>query len=438
MNNSTDQALLIAAKAQTPLDQRRFDQQQPALMPATAGRRLPRRPLGPLTAAMSAGMPADPHGTPGGRPSRRLAGSPADAKLTGRLEPPGRRRAGILTAAVLAGLMLVAGAACSDDDGNAAETAGQSDAEASEAADDADSGAAAGDGAESTGGDDSAGSAEGDADGAIDEADETSEADRPSRVVSISPTATETLWAIGAGDQVVAVDSFSYYPEGTPVTDIEGWNPNIEVIAGYEPDLVVMQTSAEVEASLKALGIEVLAQPAAASLEDAYAQISEIGAAVGRQDEAAALAQQMRSQIDDLVALAPEGSGLSYYHELDNTLYSVTGSTFIGEVYALFGLRNVADPADEDGASFGYPQLSEEFIFDSDPDLIFLADTICCGQDAETVAARPGWDQLSAVRNGNVVELDDDVVSRWGPRLVDFVADIAMAIDALAGTGGAA
>jgi len=182
----------------------------------------------------------------------------------------------------------------------------------------------------------------------------------------------------------------------------------------------------------------VLAQPAAAGIEDAYAQIAEIGAAVGREAEAAALVAQMLSRISELVALAADGSGLSYYHELDNTLYSVTGSTFIGEVYALFGLRNVADPAEEDGASFGYPQLSEEFIFDSDPDLIFLADTICCGQDAETVAARPGWDQLSAVRNGNVVELDDDVVSRWGPRLVDFVADIAMAIDALAGTGGAA
>lgn len=388
MNNPTDQAPPIAAKAQTRLDQRRCkQQQQPALMPATAGRRLPRRPLDPLTAA----MPADPHGTPGGRPSRCLAGSPADAKLTDRLEPPGRRRRlGILTAAVLAGLMLVAGAACSEDDGNAAEPA------------------------------------------------EQSAADRPRRIVSISPTATETLWAIGAGDQVVAVDSFSYYPEGTPVTDIEGWNPNVEVIAGYEPDLVVMQSSAEVEASLKALGIEVLAQPAAAGIEDAYAQIAEIGAAVGREAEAAALVAQMLSRISELVALAADGSGLSYYHELDNTLYSVTGSTFIGEVYALFGLRNVADPAEEDGASFGYPQLSEEFIFDSDPDLIFLADTICCGQDAETVAARPGWDQLSAVRNGNVVELDDDVVSRWGPRLVDFVADIAMAIDALAGTGGAA
>ncbi len=251
---------------------------------------------------------------------------------------------------------------------------------------------------------------------------------QPSRILSISPTATETLWAIGAGDQVIAVDSLSTYPEGTPVTDIEAWNPNIEVIAGYEPDLVVMQTSAEVQAAFEAIGIEVLAQPAAASIDDVYAQIAEIGGAVGRPDEAVELAGQMRSAIDGLIAGAADGSEFSFYHELDNTLYSVTSGTFIGEVYSLFGLRNVADPADPDGASFGYPQLSDEFLLDADPDLIFLADTLCCAQDASTVAARPGWDQLAAVRNGNVIELDDDVASRWGPRIVDFVDAIAAAL----------
>ena len=91
--------------------------------------------------------------------------------------------------------------------------------------------------------------------------------------------------------------------------------------------------------------------------------------------------------------------------------------------------RNVADPADADGAAFGYPQLVEEVVIDADPDLVFLADTVCCAQDATTVAARPGWGTLRAVVNGNVVELDDDIASRWGPRVVEFAAAIAGALE---------
>ncbi len=245
------------------------------------------------------------------------------------------------------------------------------------------------------------------------------------RIVSISPTATEMVFAIGADDQVVAVDQFSYYPEEAPVTDLDGWNPNIEAIASYDPDLVLMQTSGDVGASLEALGIEVWAHDAPFAFEDVYVQIESLGEITGQGAEAAALVTDMRARIDELVAAAPDASGLTYYHELDNTLYTVTSGTFIGQVYGLFGLANVADPADADGSAWGYPQLSDEYLVDADPGIIFLADTLCCGQDAQTVAARPGWDQLTAVRAGRIVELDDDIVSRWGPRLVDFVAAIS-------------
>ncbi len=247
------------------------------------------------------------------------------------------------------------------------------------------------------------------------------------RIVSISPTGTEMLFAIGAGDRVVAVDQFSYYPAEAPVTDLDGWNPNIEAIASYEPDLVAMQTNGDLMASLEALGIEVWAHDAPFAFDDVYVQIELLGAVTGQADEAAALAASMRAEIAELIAAAPDASSLSYYHELDNTLYTVTGGTFIGQVYGLFGLTNVADPADADadGSAWGYPQLSDEYLVDADPDVIFLADTLCCGQSAQTVAARPGWDQISAVQAGRVVELDDDIASRWGPRLVDFIAAIS-------------
>ena len=255
------------------------------------------------------------------------------------------------------------------------------------------------------------------------------------RIVSISPTATEMVFAVGAGDRVVAVDQFSYYPVQAPVTGLDGWNPNIEAIASYDPDLVLMQTSGDVGASLEALGIDVWAHDAPLVFDDVYVQIESLGEVTGQGDEAAALVADMRAQIDELIAAAPDASGLSYYHELDNTLYTVTSGTFIGQVYGLFGLANVADPADADGSAWGYPQLSDEYLVDADPDIIFLADTLCCGQDARTVAARPGWDQLTAVQTDRIVELNDDIVSRWGPRLVDFIAAISGVLVSIGAAG---
>ncbi|MCY4068802.1 MAG: ABC transporter substrate-binding protein [Acidimicrobiaceae bacterium] len=255
------------------------------------------------------------------------------------------------------------------------------------------------------------------------------------RIVSISPTATEMAFAIGAGDLIVAVDRYSYYPSEAPVTDLDGWSPNVEAIASYEPDLVLMQGGVETAEQLEALGIDVWSHNAPATFSDVYQQIEQLGEAVGLTAEAAALNAEISSQIDDLVAAAPDASGLSYYHELDNTLYTVTSGTFVGEVYGLFGLENVADPADSDGSSFGYPQLSAEYLVDADPDLIFLADTLCCGQNAQTVAERPGWDQLTAVQNGRIVELNDDVASRWGPRLVEFIAAISEELASLDAAG---
>ncbi len=255
------------------------------------------------------------------------------------------------------------------------------------------------------------------------------------RIVSISPTATEMVFAIGAGDHVVAVDQYSYYPEAAPVTELDGWNPNIEAIASYEPDLVLMQGAFETAEQLEALGIEVWSHNAPATFDNVYLQIEQLGEVTGLTANAAALNADISSQIDELVEAAPDASGLSYYHELDNTLYTVTSSTFVGEVYNLFGLENVADPADSDGGSFGYPQLSDEYLVNADPDLIFLADTVCCDQNAQTVAERPGWDQLTAVQNGRIVELNDDIASRWGPRLVEFIAAISEALVSLDAAG---
>jgi iron complex transport system substrate-binding protein len=251
---------------------------------------------------------------------------------------------------------------------------------------------------------------------------------RPARIVSMSPTATEMLFAIGAGDQVAAVDSNSNYPEEAPRTDLSAYEPNLEAIAGYKPDLVVYSDDpGDLAAGLGKLAIPALQQPAAKTLDDTYAQLDQLGRATGHLPEAAQLATTMRAEIAKIAAAKPAHQ-LTYYHELDKNLYTATSKTFIGQLYAQLGLENIADAADKDGS--GYPQLSAEYIVKADPDLIFLADTKCCGQTARTVAARDGWDDLTAVKTGGVVELDDDVASRWGPRVVDFLTTVAAKVEA--------
>ena len=249
---------------------------------------------------------------------------------------------------------------------------------------------------------------------------------RPERIVSLSPTATEDLFAIGAGDQVIAVDDQSNYPADVPTTDLSGFEPNVEAIAGYEPDLVVFATEpGDLGSSLEGLGIMALQLDAAPNLDVAYDQIVQLGAATGHADEAEALVQQMRSDIQGLVDGADSATGTSFYYELDDTFYSATSKTFIGQLFGMLGLENIADAVGKGRG--GYPQLSAEYIIESDPDLIFLADTKCCGQSAETVAERPGWAGLEAVTGGGVVPLDEDVAQRWGPRVVDLLRHIAEA-----------
>jgi iron complex transport system substrate-binding protein len=253
---------------------------------------------------------------------------------------------------------------------------------------------------------------------------------RPVRIVSLSPTATESLYAIGAGRQVIAVDDQSDYPKGTPKTALSGFTPNVEAIAGYRPDLVIVAYDPkDLAAALTKLGIPVLFHKPASTIPGAYQQIRQLGAATGHGPQAASLVARMKAQIARIVAKRKRaGSGASVYHELDPSFFSATSQTFVGRVYALFGLRNIADAAP--GGS-DYPQLSPEYIVSSNPDLVVLADSVCCGQTADTVAGRPGWSGIKAVRNRSILRIDDSIASRWGPRLVNFVRAVGSALGRL-------
>jgi iron complex transport system substrate-binding protein len=245
----------------------------------------------------------------------------------------------------------------------------------------------------------------------------------PHRIVSLSPTATESLFAIGAGKQVVAVDDQSDYPKRAPRTALSGFTPNVEAIASYHPDLVVVQYDAGgVVEGLRKLNIRVLVQPSATNLAVAYAQIRQLGTISGHKKAAASLVVRMKRAIAKAVKSTPRRK-LSVYHELSPDYYSATSTTFIGGIYKLFGLRNIADAADSSAS--GYPQLSAEYIISANPALIVLADTRCCGQSVASISGRPGWSNVAAVRTHSVVAVDDSVASRWGPRIVQFVQAVA-------------
>jgi iron complex transport system substrate-binding protein len=257
----------------------------------------------------------------------------------------------------------------------------------------------------------------------------------PTKIISLSPTATEVLFAIGAGDQVLAIDDQSNYPPEAlkKPHDLSGFEPNVESIAALKPDLVVIADDfTGLTKQLEALGLTVWSGPAATSFDNVYEQIEQLGAVTGHVGEAAELVLKMQTDIAAAVKAAPKpAKPLTYYHEVDNTYYSVTENTFIGQVYALFGLQSIADFQE---VSSDYPQLSAEAIISADPDFIFLADG-GFGESPATVAARPGWESLKAVANGNVVVVDADISSRWGPRLVELVTAISAAVAKVAVAG---
>jgi iron complex transport system substrate-binding protein len=253
---------------------------------------------------------------------------------------------------------------------------------------------------------------------------------RPERIVSLSPSATETLFAVGAGSQVVAVDSASDYPPGAPRTDLTAYEPNVEAIAGHRPDLVVLPADAprDAIAGLRRLRLAVYAQPAPDDLEAAYDQLRDLGAVTGRREAGTELARRVRARVDEAIAEAPRGERLTVFHEVDPDLFSASSDTFIGRIYARLGLRNVADRAAERSGT-PYPQLSAEAVVSADPDLIVLTDAECCGQTPARVRRRAGWSAVSAVREGAVVSVDADVASRWGPRIPEFVEQVVDAME---------
>jgi len=249
------------------------------------------------------------------------------------------------------------------------------------------------------------------------------------RIVSLAPSNTEILYAVGAGAQVIGRDSFSDYPaEAKSVADIGGslGNYNSEAIVALHPDLVLAGeiNPPTLAASLQQLGLTVYFVKNPLTLEDMYANVGTVGALTGHSEQAAALVASLKSRVTAVdTAIAPLNYRPSVYYELDASdpakPYTAGPGTFVDQLLQRAGGANAfAQLKDQ------YAQISLEQLLVANPQFIVLGDS-AYGQTPETVAARPGWGALTAVKNKQVYPFDDNLVSRPGPRLVDGLEALA-------------
>lgn len=248
------------------------------------------------------------------------------------------------------------------------------------------------------------------------------------KVISLAPSNTEILFAIGAGAQVVGRDNLSDYPaEAANVTDIG--SPfealNTELIVSLKPDLVLAAeiNTAEQVKQLEDLGLNVYYLKNPLTLEEMYSNLEIVAQLTGHETEAAASIESLKARVaavDEKIASISSRPGVFY--ELDGSdpakPWTAGRGTFITQLIDRAGGYNIASDIDD------YPQMSLEQVVAADPAFIILGDARY-GITPESIAQRPGWENLSAVKNGNVIPFNDDLVSRPGPRLVDALEELA-------------
>ena len=248
----------------------------------------------------------------------------------------------------------------------------------------------------------------------------------PQRIVALSPGHVEILFAIGAGDQIVAVDlNANYPPEALEIaTQISGFEPSLEEIVNIDSDLVIVAFDADgIVGALDNLDVPVFfddINTEITSIEGVFESILELGSATGHRAEAEALVAGLQQRVDAVVeVVADVERGPRIYHELDESFFTVGTDSFVGDLYSKLKAQNIVLP--DEGF---FPQLTQEAIIDRDPEVILLADA-AFGQTPDVVAGRPAWDAIDAVASGRVHAVDPDIYSRPGPRIVDALEELA-------------
>ena len=244
----------------------------------------------------------------------------------------------------------------------------------------------------------------------------------PQRIVSLSAAATEVLYAVGAGPQVVATDNYSDYPEEAQDTaKLDAYQPNVEAIVAVEADLIILAHDQDnIVEALDRLGENALLLEVPDSIDGVMEQVRLLARVTGHAEAGERLAGDMGDRIEAVTAkLSDIEEGPRIYHELDNTFFTAAPGSFVGGFYGLLKAPNIAE-----GAPTAYPQLTQEEILDRDPEVIILANADA-GESPETVGARPGWGVISAVKNDRIHAIDADILSRPGPRVVEGLEQLA-------------
>jgi iron complex transport system substrate-binding protein len=244
----------------------------------------------------------------------------------------------------------------------------------------------------------------------------------PQRIVSLSAAATEILCALGATDQIVAVERNANCPAGsTAKPKLDAYKPNSEAIVGYRPDLVYVSGDvSNIVETLRRLGAPVLYLQLPVTLPGVLDQIDLLGRVSGHSDAAQKLLQTMRHRIATIhQTISSISHGPRVFHELSPTFFTVSAHSFVGDLYTQLKAQNIAAGATQD-----YPQLSVEIIIQRDPEAIVIADAPA-GVTADSIKKRPGWERIAAVRNDWICVIDPDLISVPGPRIVDGLAALA-------------
>jgi iron complex transport system substrate-binding protein len=244
----------------------------------------------------------------------------------------------------------------------------------------------------------------------------------PEAIVSLSAAHVEMLYAIGAGDQLIAGDLFSDCPAAAAeLEQLDSFTPSVEAITALEPDLVVLGFSnPDLQAALEGVGIKTLLQEPPATVSDVMDDINQLGMATGHAEEAEAYVQGMEGAIDEIVADVPEeGTPPKVFHEVDNTLFTAGPGSFVHDMYELLKAENIAEATGEP-----FPQMTQEAIIAAAPNVIILADE-GESESAQTVSARPGWDAIPAVQEQRIYPVDPDIVNRPGPRVIEALETLS-------------
>lgn len=240
----------------------------------------------------------------------------------------------------------------------------------------------------------------------------------PERIVSLVPSLTENLFALGVGDKVVGVTSWCTYPPEAQERTVVGdaFNLNVEVLLSLEPDLVLADSSlvaSHIE-SLESFGIEVVTI-SPATVEEIIESMAALGAIVGKEEAGKALAAEMRERLAKLTSMVPTDSSKRVFVEIWHEPLSTVGpGSYLDELINLAGGENIA--ADTGQA---WPQFSEELVIARDPEVVILTNF-----NLEEALQRPAWQGLTAYREGAVYEVNPDLYVRPTPRLLDGLAEL--------------